>query len=435
MVLLIFVVGAFVVVAGLMLVGMRKRWNDGTRPGWEPDSAPPTEPLPRAYVTLTVVGYLVAIPGLVLAAVFRIPALGIACLVLSAAMWVTRNALIRWRDASTSVRKIVAVASPLFRRCDRGDDDHFGTDRCISAGLFLTRPRQFSDPSRHDRHHGRVTEHPSTSSHPSTSTLPTRMAVLLGMLCVWTVACAQSRDNSASGEATQLRAHIDACEAMGSPERTQAAIVLEPTESTPAAVSNALPLSRLWSFEYRVDSERKLIDVGGFPIPEGSIDLLPRPESGASVDPSPPPMAHLPVTDNPELLTLTNLLLGVNGRALIKADNLMALEGKSVDTPFGLATVARISSADEEVTVTLQFQWRSGLRGGEFQPKGSLQARISVGGDRASAEGPNYALGDGQSLAFLMAPAERDGQATLALDEFGLLYPGPISVDPSISCG
>jgi hypothetical protein len=110
---LIFVVGAFVVVAVLMLVGMRQRWNDGTRPGWEPDSAPPIEPLPRAYVTLTVVGYLVAIPGLVLAAVFQIPALGIACLVLYAAVWVTRNALIRWRDSLTSVRKVVAIASPL----------------------------------------------------------------------------------------------------------------------------------------------------------------------------------------------------------------------------------------------------------------------------------------------------------------------------------
>jgi hypothetical protein len=110
---LIFVVGAVVVVAVLILVLMRQRWNDGTRPGWEPDSVPRIEPPPRAYVTLTVVGYLVALHGLVLAAVFRIPALGIACLVLFAASWVTRIALIRWRDALTSVRKVVAVASPL----------------------------------------------------------------------------------------------------------------------------------------------------------------------------------------------------------------------------------------------------------------------------------------------------------------------------------
>lgn len=113
MVPLIFVVSAFAVVAVLMLIMMRVRWNDGWRPGWEPDVAPQSEPLPPAYGTLIVVGYLVLIPGLVLAAVFRITALGIVCLVLYAATWVTRSVLLRWRDANTSVRKVDAVAAPV----------------------------------------------------------------------------------------------------------------------------------------------------------------------------------------------------------------------------------------------------------------------------------------------------------------------------------
>jgi hypothetical protein len=110
---LIFVVSAFAVVAVLMLIGLRQRWNDGTRPGWEPDVAPRSESLPRTYGTLTVVEYLVALPGFVLAVAFRIPVLGTVCLVLFAATWVTRNLLIHWRYANTSVRKVVAVAAPL----------------------------------------------------------------------------------------------------------------------------------------------------------------------------------------------------------------------------------------------------------------------------------------------------------------------------------
>lgn len=113
MVPLIFVVSAFAVVAVLMLIMMRVRWNDGSRPGWEPDVAPLSESLPRAYGSLIVVGYLVLVPGLVLAAVLRITALVIVCLVLFAATWVTRNVLIRWRHANTWVRKVDAVAGPL----------------------------------------------------------------------------------------------------------------------------------------------------------------------------------------------------------------------------------------------------------------------------------------------------------------------------------
>jgi hypothetical protein len=110
---LIFVVSAFAVVAVLMLIMMRVRWNDASRPGWEPDVAPQSEPLPRAYGILIIVGYLVLIPGLVLAAVLRAPALGIVCLVLFAATWVPRIVLVRWRHADTSVSKVLAVAAPL----------------------------------------------------------------------------------------------------------------------------------------------------------------------------------------------------------------------------------------------------------------------------------------------------------------------------------
>lgn len=101
---LIFVVTAFALVAVLMLIMMRVRWNDGSRPGWEPNVAPQPKPLPRAYGTLIVVGYLVLVPGVVLAAVFRAPALVFVCvLTLYAATWVSRIALVRWRDANTSV--------------------------------------------------------------------------------------------------------------------------------------------------------------------------------------------------------------------------------------------------------------------------------------------------------------------------------------------
>ena len=111
---LIFVVTAFAVVAVLMLIMMRVRRNDGSRPRWEPDVAPQPKPLPRAYGTLIVVGYLVLVPGVVLAAVFRAPALVVVCLfILYAATWVSRIVLLRWRDANTSVRKVDAVAAPL----------------------------------------------------------------------------------------------------------------------------------------------------------------------------------------------------------------------------------------------------------------------------------------------------------------------------------
>ena len=261
------------------------------------------------------------------------------------------------------------------------------------------------------------------------------MPLLITLLCLAAASCADS-SNGNSDDSSQLRTNIKACTTTGPSQQTLVAVGFGSTTTTPAAVEDALPISRLWSFDYQEGSGGGPIHVGGFPLPTGSIDLLPPSKNGASADSSPPPKAELPIMGDGERLTLTNLLMGIEKRTLIEADSVMALEGKSADTPLGRVTVRGISSDNEAINVHLQFEWDESLRGAEFLPKGSLLAQVSIGRVRTSADGPSYTLnGSGrQSFDFLLTPAERHGQATIILDQFGLLYPGPLMVDPNTHC-
>jgi hypothetical protein len=110
---LVLLLGAFGIVALLIVVGMRQRWNDGTRPGWEPGGFTEPQPPPRAYWVLTWLGIALLFLGPSMAILFRLPRIGVASFVAFAVIWVVRVALIPWRDAETRAQKIAGVTVPL----------------------------------------------------------------------------------------------------------------------------------------------------------------------------------------------------------------------------------------------------------------------------------------------------------------------------------
>jgi len=113
---LLFVLAAFAIIAILIVVGMRVRWNDGSRPGWEPEQPPywqDQRPLPRYRRVLGATGLVVLVGGVLLGALTRQRWLGVASLVVYAVTWVIRNILIRWTYATSFPRRVGAVATPV----------------------------------------------------------------------------------------------------------------------------------------------------------------------------------------------------------------------------------------------------------------------------------------------------------------------------------
>lgn len=261
-------------------------------------------------------------------------------------------------------------------------------------------------------------------------------AFLIPMLSFVAVACAGPSDNRTVPEPAELRAHIAACDTPESSGWHLAGISFEPTSSTPAFVADFVSTSRLWSFGYQVNSDGVLVDVGGLPLPVGAIDLLP-PEQAGSTGSSPPPLAYVPLRADTRQVTLVNVWLGVAQQTHLKASRVERLEGASAATALGLVSVSSISFDDGAVDVSLRFEWDTSLSGTEFQPKGSLRATLRIGQYRASSEGASYVVGEGdtQDLTFTLPPSEHEGRAVLVLDQFGLFYPGPLTVDARAACG
>jgi hypothetical protein len=263
-----------------------------------------------------------------------------------------------------------------------------------------------------------------------------RRAFLFPILSFVAVACIGPSDVRTVAEPAELRAHIAACHTPESRRGHLAEISFEPTNSTPAIVAAFLSSSRLWSFGYQVNSDGAVVDVEGLPLPVGAIDLLP-PEQGGSTGSSPPPLAYVPLRADTRQVTLVNVLLGIAERTHLKASGVEGLEGASAATALGLVSVSSISFDDEAVDVSLRFEWDTSLSSTEFQPKGSLRARLRIGQYRASSEGASYVVGEGdtQDLTFTLPPSEHRGRAVLVLDQFSLFHPGPLTVDARGACG
>jgi hypothetical protein len=124
-----FVLGAFAVIAVLMVIGIRQRWIPGSRgqwepgargrwePGaggrWEPGAHPEARPLPRAQWVLAVVGWGVVLAGILLGSVLRDSRVVLVALSAYVATWLARMILIGWTDATSWILRIAAIARPL----------------------------------------------------------------------------------------------------------------------------------------------------------------------------------------------------------------------------------------------------------------------------------------------------------------------------------
>jgi hypothetical protein len=125
----IFVLGAFAVIAVLMVIGIRQRWIPGSRghwepgargrwePGargrWEPDAHPEPRPLPRAQWALAVVGWGVVLAGVFLGSLLRDSRVVLVALVAYVATWLARMILVGWIDATSWLLRVAAIARPL----------------------------------------------------------------------------------------------------------------------------------------------------------------------------------------------------------------------------------------------------------------------------------------------------------------------------------
>jgi hypothetical protein len=125
----IFVLGAFAVIAVLMVIGIRQRWIPGSRghwepgargrwePGargrWEPGAHPEPRPLPRAQWALAVVGWGVVLAGGFLGSLLRDSRVVLIALAAYGATWLARMILIGWTDATSWLLRVAAIARPL----------------------------------------------------------------------------------------------------------------------------------------------------------------------------------------------------------------------------------------------------------------------------------------------------------------------------------
>ena len=125
----LFILGAFAVIAVLMVIGMRQRWIPGTRgqwepggrgrwePGargrWEPGAHPEARPLPRAQWALAVVGWGVVLAGTLLGSLLRESRVVLVALAAYVATWLARMIIIGWTDATSLFLRIAAIARLL----------------------------------------------------------------------------------------------------------------------------------------------------------------------------------------------------------------------------------------------------------------------------------------------------------------------------------
>jgi len=121
-------VGAFVVVALLMTIGMRQRWilgprgrwESGARGRWEPGTAGQWEPRrglgeppPRMQWQLAVIGWCLLLSGMLLALLLRNQVIGFIAVTGYAATWIARIILLDWSQATGPLLRVTAIARPL----------------------------------------------------------------------------------------------------------------------------------------------------------------------------------------------------------------------------------------------------------------------------------------------------------------------------------
>jgi hypothetical protein len=115
---LFLIIGAIGLIAGLMVLGMRQRWDLSMRNRWEPEIPPTfgvgaTRRLPRAFWPLMAVGTAAIITGGVLTAILHRPGLGVLGLAVYGATWIATLTLIRWEFADTRWQRAVAIVRPV----------------------------------------------------------------------------------------------------------------------------------------------------------------------------------------------------------------------------------------------------------------------------------------------------------------------------------
>ena len=121
-------VGAFVVVAMLMAIGMRQRWIPGPRGRWEPgargrwepgaggqwEPRPDLgEPEPRMQWQLALIGWCLLLTGSLLALLLRNHVIGFIAFTAYAVTWIARIILPDWSHATGPLLRVLAVARPL----------------------------------------------------------------------------------------------------------------------------------------------------------------------------------------------------------------------------------------------------------------------------------------------------------------------------------
>lgn len=120
--------GAVVVVALLMVIGMRQRWIPGKRGRWEPDARGAWEPgargrwepgrdvgvaQPRVQWLLAAIGWGFLLPGMLLALLLENQVIAFIAFAVYVVTWIARIILVDWSRATGSMLRAIAVVRPL----------------------------------------------------------------------------------------------------------------------------------------------------------------------------------------------------------------------------------------------------------------------------------------------------------------------------------